>query len=85
MYRPGSVPVAPTSAQEGKKSGCQPLQIDGCGGQIGLNAHVREAAPDSAGKPMPGLCSPWKLSERNDAADRAVDLARPIDHGGVAP
>src|SRR5215471_4711298 len=39
-----------------KESGCQPLQIDGCGGQIGLNAHVREAAPDSAGESMPGLC-----------------------------
>src|SRR5262245_27250558 len=56
MYRPGSVPVAPTSPEERKKSGCQPLQIDGCGGQIGLNAHVREAAPDSAGKSMPGFC-----------------------------
>jgi hypothetical protein len=45
-----------SSAQERKNSGCQPFQIDGCGGQIGLNAHVREAAPDSAGKSMPGLC-----------------------------
>jgi hypothetical protein len=39
-----------------KESGCQPLQIDGCGGQIGLNAHVRQAAPDSAGKSIPGFC-----------------------------
>src|SRR5262245_66029180 len=54
--RPGSVPIAPTSAQERKKSGRQPLQIDGCGGQIGLNTHVREAAPDSAGKSMPSFC-----------------------------
>ena len=39
-----------------KESGRQPLQIDGGGGQIGLNAHVRETAPDSARKTMPGLC-----------------------------
>jgi hypothetical protein len=38
-----------------KKSDCLLFQIDG-GGKIGLNAHVRDAAPDSPGKSMPGLC-----------------------------
>jgi hypothetical protein len=38
-----------------KEGGCQPLQVDGGGGQILLNTHVCETAPDSACEAMPGF------------------------------
>jgi hypothetical protein len=69
--------VPPTSAQRRKKSDCLLFQIDG-GGQIGLNAHVRDAAPDSPGKSMPGLC--LAITRKAMAHDRnAYPEERPFD------
>jgi hypothetical protein len=48
-------------------------------------AHVRQPAPDSAGKSMRILLRHRSLSTANGASDRAIDLARPIDHDGVVP
>ena len=41
--------------QTGEQRGRKPLQVDGCGGQVGLDLHVGETAPDSARQAMPGL------------------------------
>jgi hypothetical protein len=49
-----------------KKSDCLLFQIDGGGGQIGLNAHVRDAAPDCPGKSMPALCLIIAAMKRRD-------------------
>jgi hypothetical protein len=38
-----------------KESGRQPFEVDCSGGQISLDFHVGEAAPDGAREPMPGL------------------------------
>jgi Transposase, Mutator family len=38
---------------------CQPLQINNGGGQIGLNAHVREAATDRARQTMQAIGESW--------------------------
>jgi len=43
----------------------QPLEIDGCGGQEGLDPHVLQATADSSGESVPGLGLPWNPSERH--------------------
>jgi hypothetical protein len=49
-----------------------------------LNAHVCEAAPDSAREPMPGFRLAMEiLLTASDVADKAVDLARSTAHGGA--
>src|SRR5512139_3130503 len=37
------------------KSRRQPLEVDDCCGQIGLDLHIRQAAPDGAGQAVPRL------------------------------
>ena len=46
----------PQEAPESAKSGSgEPLEVHGRRGQECLDAHVPQPAPDSAGKPVPGL------------------------------
>jgi hypothetical protein len=42
--------------ERAKEAAASRFKLMAAGGQIGLNAHVRDAAPDSAGKTAPGRC-----------------------------
>ena len=44
--------------EKAQKSERQPLQVDGCGGQERLDAHVLKTASDCARESMPSLCLP---------------------------
>ena len=50
-WAPGNKPAR----KKRKKSGRQPLEVDGSRRQIGLDLHVGEAAPDGAREPVPSL------------------------------
>ncbi len=45
----------PQQEQDGEKSGGEPLEVDRRRREVGLDLHVREAAPDGAGEAVPGL------------------------------
>lgn len=46
-----------------KESGCQPLEVDGGGCQVGPDLHVWQATSYGGRQSVPGLASPWKTSE----------------------
>ena len=47
--------MAKPAQKKRKKSGRQPLKVDGRRRQIGLDLHVGEAAPNGAREPVPSL------------------------------
>jgi hypothetical protein len=44
-----------TSCEQSDENGGSELEIDRGGGEEGLNAHIVEATPDSAGEAIPSL------------------------------
>jgi hypothetical protein len=69
----------PSGKQDREKRGGEPLEVDRGGGQEGLDAHVRQAAADGVGQPVPrrGRTDRGRVADGSSGSGRTMVLASP--------